>query len=417
MTLLLTICLLSQPLSLTLEKAVEIALKRSPVLQQSYYSKQISTFSLVNSTGDLLASASITGNYTNFDYFSDQNALFINPPEYYTINAGIETKAFSPTALWNVLTAYNNRMISILQYEYTRNQLIFQVKSEYLNALRNKHLLEVSKKALERAELYYRLTKEKLALGSATKLDLLKAEVQMKKAKLDILNAERAYRTSLYNLLKLIGFGLKSEVLLEDVQIVDTMIYLPPLREVEEMALKYNHILKEVKTQYNNKKIDLAYDFLSIIPSVTFGYYWNYGGSDKPSSIDVFSDKRGWSISLSFNLLSYPINILNGYYYKKQKEAYYKTTLFEVIKNVRDAYMELKNSLESLSLSKSSLRQAKEAYNLAKEQYALGKISILELLDVEESLKTSEVSYIETIYNLEIAKEKLNFQTGMEVIK
>ena len=417
MTLLLTICLFSQPLTLTLEKAVEMALKRSPVLQQSYYSKQISTFSLINSTGDLLASASITGNYTNFDYFSDQSALFINPPEYYTINAGIETKAFSPTALWSVLNAYNNRIISILQYEYTRNQLIFQVKSEYLNALRNKHLLEVSKKALERAELYYRLTKEKLALGSATKLDLLKAEVQMKKAKLDILNAERAYRTSLYNLLKLIGFGLKSEVLLVDVQIVDTMIYLPPLREVEEMALKYNHTLKEVKTQYNNKKIDLAYDFLSIIPSVTFGYYWDYGGSNRPSSINTFSDKRGWSISLSFNLLSYPINILNGYYYKKQKEAYYKTTLFEVIKNVRDAYMELKNSLESLSLSKSSLQQAKEAYNLAKEQYALGKISILELLDVEESLKTSEVSYIETIYNLEIAKEKLNFQTGMEVIK
>jgi len=417
MTLLLTICLFSQPLTLTLEKAVEMALKRSPVLQQSYYSKQISTFSLINSTGDLLASASITGNYTNFDYFSDQSALFINPPEYYTINAGIETKAFSPTALWSVLNAYNNRIISILQYEYTRNQLIFQVKSEYLNALRNKHLLEVSKKALKRAELYYRLTKEKLALGSATKLDLLKAEVQMKKAKLDILNAERAYKTSLYNLLKLIGFGLKSEVLLVDVQIVDTMIYLPPLREVEEMALKYNHTLKEVKTQYNNKKIDLAYDFLSIIPSVTFGYYWDYGGSNRPSSINTFSDKRGWSISLSFNLLSYPINILNGYYYKKQKEAYYKTTLFEVIKNVRDAYMELKNSLESLSLSKSSLQQAKEAYNLAKEQYALGKISILELLDVEESLKTSEVSYIETIYNLEIAKEKLNFQTGMEVIK
>ncbi|RLC67601.1 MAG: hypothetical protein DRI52_10680 [Chloroflexi bacterium] len=417
MTLLLTICLFSQPLTLTLEKAVEMALKRSPVLQQSYYSKQISTFSLINSTGDLLASASITGNYTNFDYFSDQSALFINPPEYYTINAGIETKAFSPTALWSVLNAYNNRIISILQYEYTRNQLIFQVKSEYLNALRNKHLLEVSKKALKRAELYYRLTKEKLALGSATKLDLLKAEVQMKKAKLDILNAERAYKTSLYNLLKLIGFGLKSEVLLVDVQIVDTMIYLPPLREVEEMALKYNHTLKEVKTQYNNKKIDLAYDFLSIIPSVTFGYYWDYGGSNRPSSINTFSDKRGWSISLSFNLLSYPINILNGYYYKKQKEAYYKTTLFEVIKNVRDAYMELRNSLESLSLSKSSLQQANEAYNLAKEQYALGKISILDLLDVEESLKTSEVSYIETIYNLEIAKEKLNFQTGMEVIK
>ena len=417
MTLLLTICLFSQPLTLTLEKAVEMALKRSPVLQQSYYSKQISTFSLINSTGDLLASASITGNYTNFDYFSDQSALFINPPEYYSINAGIETKAFSPTALWSVLNAYNNRIISILQYEYTRNQLIFQVKSEYLNALRNKHLLEVSKKALERAELYYRLTKEKLALGSATKLDLLKAEVQMKKAKLDILNAERAYKTSLYNLLKLIGFGLKSEVLLVDVQIVDTMIYLPPLHEVEEMALKYNHTLKEVKTQYNNKKIDLAYDFLSIIPSVTFGYYWDYGGSNRPSSINTFSDKRGWSISLSFNLLSYPINILNGYYYKKQKEAYYKTTLFEVIKNVRDAYMELRNSLESLSLSKSSLQQANEAYNLAKEQYALGKISILDLLDVEESLKTSEVSYIETIYNLEIAKEKLNFQTGMEVIK
>jgi len=417
MTLLLTICLFSQPLTLTLEKAVEMALKRSPVLQQSYYSKQISTFSLINSTGDLLASASITGNYTNFDYFSDQSALFINPPEYYSINAGIETKAFSPTALWSVLNAYNNRIISILQYEYTRNQLIFQVKSEYLNALRNKHLLEVSKKALKRAELYYRLTKEKLALGSATKLDLLKAEVQMKKAKLDILNAERAYKTSLYNLLKLIGFGLKSEVLLVDVQIVDTMIYLPPLREVEEMALKYNHTLKEVKTQYNNKKIDLAYDFLSIIPSVTFGYYWDYGGSNRPSSINTFSDKRGWSISLSFNLLSYPINILNGYYYKKQKEAYYKTTLFEVIKNVRDAYMELRNSLESLSLSKSSLQQANEAYNLAKEQYALGKISILDLLDVEESLKTSEVSYIETIYNLEIAKEKLNFQTGMEVIK
>jgi len=417
MTLLLTICLFSQPLTLTLEKAVEMALKRSPVLQQSYYSKQISTFSLINSTGDLLASASITGNYTNFDYFSDQSALFINPPEYYSINAGIETKAFSPTALWSVLNAYNNRIISILQYEYTRNQLIFQVKSEYLNALRNKHLLEVSKKALKRAELYYRLTKEKLALGSATKLDLLKAEVQMKKAKLDILNAERAYKTSLYNLLKLIGFGLKSEVLLVDVQIVDTMIYLPPLHEVEEMALKYNHTLKEVKTQYNNKKIDLAYDFLSIIPSVTFGYYWDYGGSNRPSSINTFSDKRGWSISLSFNLLSYPINILNGYYYKKQKEAYYKTTLFEVIKNVRDAYMELRNSLESLSLSKSSLQQANEAYNLAKEQYALGKISILDLLDVEESLKTSEVSYIETIYNLEIAKEKLNFQTGMEVIK
>jgi len=417
MSLLLTIFLLSKPLSLTLERAVEIALKQSPVLKQSYYSKKISTFSLINSAGNLLASSSITGSYTNFDYFSDQNALFINPPEYYSINAGIETQAFSPTSLWNTFTAYNNKLISSLQYEHARNQLIFQVKSGYLNALRYKHLLEVSKKALERVELYYRLTKEKYALGSATKLDLLKAEVQMKKTKLDILNAERTYRTSLYHLLKLIGLGLNNEVLLEDIHIIDTMVNLPPLEEVEEIALKYNQTLKQAKAQYNNKKIDLAYNFLSIVPSVTFGYYWNYGGSNKPSSIDDFSDKRGWSISFSFNLLSYPIGVLNGYYYKKQKEAYYKTMLFEVIKNVRDAYMELKNSLESLSLSKSSLQQAKEAYNLAKEQYALGKISILDLLDVEESLKTSEVSYIETIYNLEIAKEKLNFETGTEVIK
>ena len=86
-----------------------------------------------------------------------------------------------------------------------RFQVILQTKQAFFNALAATELVKVTQTQVERALQQLKISKDKLAAGSAIRSDTLRSTVELGNARLQLLNAQAQLATAEANLARLIG--------------------------------------------------------------------------------------------------------------------------------------------------------------------------------------------------------------------
>jgi len=85
--------------------------------------------------------------------------------------------------------------------------------------------------------------------------------------------------------------------------------------------------------------------------------------------------------------------------------------------DVRNTYLGLTSMLETIASTKKAVDSAEENYKVSTLRYASGVGTNLDILDAQNSLTQSSVNYLNAIFDVEIAKAKLNKSIGKEIIK
>ncbi|MEO0197987.1 MAG: TolC family protein [candidate division WOR-3 bacterium] len=395
----------------------EIAEAYSPTLKEIKYNINASYTNL-------------TGNILNFVggaefYLTKSEVTYSNPPipsstynPSYSFTLKFASNLFSTNNLFKTISGYYESRTSIYNYEDIKRQFLINLKTQYLNTIKLKKLMEAYEKAFERNKIYYELVSERYKLGMVSKIDYLKAEIELKNAEINLLNASNNYKKSKEILLSYLGLLHKDQmVIIEDYDAPES-VYIPKdEQEFLNLARKFNPSLKNARTLLNSARSGLIYSITSITPQISFEKYWNYTGREKPHSLNSFNEKEMWNVQVYVNFLNFPISILNRAQLERAYTYRYKKVLFETLAKIENSYEDLKYNYQTLELAKLRYEQAQSAYELAKEQYKSGLISIIQLMDTEASLLQSEVGLIEAKYNLVISKENLNYLIGTEVIK
>jgi outer membrane protein len=397
-------------ITVTLDEAINRALMESPIYLQAKNNLLIQ-----QKTNSFIYSGLLPGVYGSYEYYRSKGRI-----------RGIElfdtTKAYNVALDWDLkltdfMDAYSTHYRNSSAYFSfidSRNEVIFQVVTAYLNSLMMESLLLSKEKAVERSLNNLRLVEEKLKLGSASRAELLKSKVDNLQAQYDLLRARKEDRVAKLNLKKFIGVDPADSLKLTTPSIE---FELPEKDYIMEEAIRNDPTLSMYNAEKTSAKIDLLSNTTNNLFSLSVSTSYGYSGEEFPSSSAIWDEGYYSRVRLSIS-----VPIFTGFSRVNQiMISRLRLSIAEIQVNDRereirilteDGYLGYREALEKLKLARATLDLADESYKATLERYRLGESSIIELLSAEEDFLQAQYSSTQALFDWYLSIYKLKRLMG-----
>ncbi|MBN1755409.1 TolC family protein [bacterium] len=298
--------------------------------------------------------------------------------------------------------SYRQEVLSLKQ---EKSDIVYAVKSTYYAIIAAQRLVILSKLGVKRAEDQLNLVTQKYELGSASQSDVAKTRVLMAEEKLRLIqaqNGEREYREDLNELLNYpldLQFTLASDSLISR--------ELKPMTDYIELALDSSLDISSMENALNLYKIAKTMVNSAFYPALSLSLNYSWNNIELPDNWEEWRDADSWTLSMNLSWTLF--NGLSRYYdHRESSLNFYKgelqldQTIKNIVKQVRQTYGKVMESQQRIELSEARLEDARLTYEITSEKYKLGTATLLELLDSEVSLTSSENEHIQALYEYKI---------------
>ena len=288
---------------------------------------------------------------------------------------------------------------SKLTYEASKQDLILNVKSRYIDFLLEQKNTQTYTEALKLFEKQYEDSSNFFAQGLIAQNELLEVEVQMLQATQDLQNAKTNTKISKHELENVLGTKIVDEVesidLNENISFDKTNIEnRSELKALELVSQSFTSLSKASQSGY--------------MPTIDASFSVNkYGEDTNPS------DRTGYPNSQSIGTVSVNWNLYNGDSDKtdvlinRKKAAQYMMQVKDLKQKIELQY---ENAKEQLEVSKLNLKTANKALETSKLNYEIvvnkvqeGLSSNKDLIDANYLLTQSKQNYFTAYYNRYLA--------------
>jgi outer membrane protein, heavy metal efflux system len=278
-----------------------------------------------------------------------------------------------------------------------------QAYDGYLAALRHRDDLQDAKTLsldfLDKTEARYRA-------GTAARLDVLRAKVDVAQAENDLIANERAIATARANLNRLLARPLGAPVDATDVLAVPPQ--LPDLDALERLALSSRPEIKGLAADRQG-----AHDATTLarrywLPDLSLTLSRNFTAGDPPA----FSTAAAFTIPLFFwqHDRGY---VAEARHREAELAAAANDLAAQVGLDVRTTYATAATALRQATYLKDELLpEAREAFHIASVSYGLGGSSALELLDAKRTLLAAVSQYTDALVSANDARADLERAVG-----
>lgn len=293
-----------------------------------------------------------------------------------------------------------------------RANVSLEVERAFYEVLRTEDLAAVARSRIERAEEGVTAAQQRLQLGSATRSDLLRAQLELNTARGDLLQARTESEAAQLALGRLVGAdgavtatrGAESRV-----DAVDDAQASALLASIEQQAPTV--LAARAATESAAAGVDAARS--QYLPSVSLstGYSWQ----NQDPAFD--QSRASWSVGVG---VSYPI--FNGYQREeglvraRTQQTAAQAELADAVRGVRTdaarALGQLRLAGERIDLAEQALGTAQEDLRVQRERYRLGSTTILELLTSQEALVQAETDVVTARYDYQVARAELQALAG-----
>ena len=343
----------------------------------------------------------------------------IRADHYNTYSAGLTLNQtlYDGGRSWNqVQQAKTSLEIARLNQRLIHIQVIQKVIQSYYGLLKAQKLLDVSDKNLEMSNQQLSLVKKQFELGVVKRTDLLKAEVAIGQARVDMLNKKTSLQNArriLFNDMGLQDFGQQITVVENDW----IMPNIPSSSGILNLLKNQNPSLLISKAQVGLN--DLSYKLIRglRLPSMNTSMNYSANGESTNQLLDAFKDDWSFGLNLSISLPIYNGSTLSIQQQQadlsRQQSEYSYITLLNDLRVQAELIREtLNNYSEIIPLNQSVVTSAEEDLKLARERYSLGSTTILEVLDAQVSLIRSNSNLINTVHDARIQEASLKGLLG-----
>jgi len=282
-------------------------------------------------------------------------------------------------------------------YERSRADIALQVAQQYLEVLRARALVKLQERVLERAKRLLEAAEAGYKAGTAAKLDVLRAQVQVRNAEVDLLAAKNQERIAMLTLRNLMG--VSDDFVFEIAEPAEEPYEPPSLTECLAQALRQRPEVKEAEYQRESANIAKQLARINTLPLVNVsGSYNRY-----PSTTRI-TDKE-WALNL---IVSYPIfdggrvraELEQAKLQVEQADLNMKRTLDNIRLQVQQAYSNWQNAKERLSAAQEAVKEASETARLTEEAYKAGAVSLIDVINAQVALAQAETQEIQARYDL-----------------
>ena len=300
----------------------------------------------------------------------------------------------------------------------TKVDIIESVNKAYYVVLNTKERLSLVNSNLDRIESLLNDTEILYENGFVEKLDVDRIKVSYNNLNAEKIKAERLYDLSLSVLKFQIGFPVYDKLSVKG-SIEDVIL---SVNEYDIQSFDYSDRIEHsiLNTNKRLKSYDLKNNRSQFLPQIYANL--SYGYNTSSSEYDLFFNSNRWKNYGTVGL-QVIVPIFDGF--NKRSKINRSKIVVQQVENqikflersidlqINQNYIELKNAIESLNVSKDNLVLANEVYNVSEKKYKEGVGSNLEVLDSNNALKTAQTNYYNAYYQAIISKINLEKTLGI----
>ncbi len=348
----------------------------------------------------------LTGNYGDLTW-----------ADRYSLNLSLSQNLYDGGRWWNTLKAAEvSTDLAGITLDQSRINTVYLAKQAFYAYLNTKNLLDVYQENLKSAKKQHELALERFRVGAASLNDTLRTRVGVARARLQIINGEKALAQQSKNLNLILVRPWDTPVAL--IEATWQAVKVPSLEEAWTFAQKNNPGLLKLERNETLSKYNVKIAKSGYIPSV--GLSVDYSNTAKNPGDVMAKDNTNLTAGLRLNW-----NLFNGWHTKRTVEQKYiaaKSATENLIyvrdqlkKDIAQTILEMQDLEESLQISRIIRDASKQDYDLILEQYQVGSASILDVIRIEADYENARVGVIQSRYSLKLAEAKLYQLMGKSV--
>jgi hydrophobic/amphiphilic exporter-1 (mainly G- bacteria), HAE1 family len=302
---------------------------------------------------------------------------------------------------------------SRLDVERGRQALTLRVYETFYAALMNDQGIRVSKEGVQIAERHLELAQARFSAGSAARLDVLRAEVELANARAKLIRARSAAAVSYQALRTVLSLPQNDPLLLTGT--LEEVPTLPAAAALESAVLARADV-RSLGQQREAAQRMVSLASAELKPTVSFGGNFQYQ-EDGMSSL-LRNDNRSYQFGLAISvpLFSAPTVAARRSAASarvRQAEHGARATLDTARLELSSASTELDAAREIVSTQQKAVELARESLTIAEVSYENGVITSTELNDARLSLLETEWELMQAKYSQIVAAARTRYAAGL----
>lgn len=430
---------------LNIKDCITIALQNSPKIKKARYNYGIAKGNLGIAKSEYFPTLGIGTGYNITDNNNNRRSTNTN---IYSAEANINQ------LIWNFgktnanIRMYNfDRVAALYEFEDMVLETIFGVKTNYYGVLAAKATLDVNRANVQINERNYQRTKAYFEEGIKSKIDLVNAEVYLSDSKVTLVESEKAYKNALVQLNNSMYIAFTPEYEIENTETFNFQNNYAPVNlekidekkdlskppkdvnnafltsQVEKINVLDNYKFKpfpytfeeSVNLAYKNRPDLKAYDATlkamqeslkytkrEYLPEISATAGYGYRDQYNTNSFNV-----GINLSSNVNIKGQKHKIDNAKIQVQLAENEIDQAKQDIYFEVQNLYINMVQLEKQIPLLAVKVKQTLENFELADGRYAVGLGDYIELQDAKVNYNNAQVSYVQTVYNYNVARANL----------
>ena len=395
----------SEPMVLTLEQALEIALSENPTVQVADKTIEVKKYAKKGTYASLWPEISASATYQR--YIKKQTFHIMGKTmEVGTANnysGGLSAAMPVVNAqLWKSLKlSAMDVELAVEQARSSRIDMVEQVSKAFYQVLLAKDSYDVYKRVYDNAVENHKIVENRYKVGQVSEYDYIRSQVSVANAEPNVFNAENSIVLALWQLKALLGMDLSvdvdcagrladyesaltAQIEMGDLRNNSTMQQLDIQERMLEQALKVKRAANipslALSVNYNFTAMDETYKFSQ--------YHWNpYSVAVLNLSIPIFSGgKRRAEINQA------KLDLANIELQRENAERQLQTAMMSY-------YSNMQTNVKQYYASSQTISQAKRGYDIAVKRYEVGGGTLVDIDNSQLAYTQAELTRAAAIYD------------------
>ncbi len=413
--------LAQEPMRITLDQALEIALAESNTVKIADMTVEKSGYAKKGSYAALYPNVNVSSSYQRtllkqvmvMDMGGQAMEIKVGRDNNISASASASMPLVN-AQLWESLNlSALDVELAVEQARSSKVSMISQVKQAFYGVLLAKASLAVMSQVHENAQANYDKTLQRFNVGKASEVEKLRAQVNLMNTEPNVSSAENAVLLATWQLKAVMGMNLETDIEAVGDLTDYTQQLLTPYACEEDIS--NNSSLLQLDIQDRMLESTIRMQKKQYLPTLAASINYNYSA--------MGDDELRWFPS-STAALSLNIPVFDGFqkhYNIKQSKITKDMLAMQREDAERQIRIAIRNYNDRIALcvknytaANSTVEIAQKSYEISEKMYEVGKATLVELNDAQLALQQAQLTQAQAIYEFMVAKASLDEMIGKE---
>ncbi len=310
---------------------------------------------------------------------------------------------------------------SRLGADVTNRDTALETARAYYDVVLAEEFLKVSQMFLTLSQNHHDDTKRKYEAGLKSEFDLLQAKADLAAAAPNVTDMRQRVALAKKNLLRLVGMPLDRDVSCAQSFTEETVAVAPDAWREEAFAEREELRVLTLGRKMKRTESNLYYS--NMLPAFSANMAYTYAGQSITEENEFWPVEDDWNTFWSVGVqMRWPIfDGLGNWQRGRRARVEERIAALNAARAEKGIDLEiesiattLRTAAEKLGARKEAMQVADRAFNLATVRYENGLGTALEKMDAKAVWTQARVAYLQTLYELNVARYQLAHALGKE---